>query len=344
MEVEVSSFSFSVYCYCLLIMNNLSSSRAGSTQMMMMDGLLPFSPSHKKIMSSPGDKSKSSSSLLRRISVSGRRTKHQDQAAGKSKTSSTGDLHLSRYNNNLRSRLESSFKDKVDEEEGVEKAAKSMGHFRITPLARAPSNPTDSLKNETWDEAVTTSSVPKAASFQFVKHVRRRSVNFNDNRGPDGPQSLSRPKHKNAHTTTRSTVAKHVHFADKDNEISYKVTKDDIKNSWLDVDVSGALESTVNENHNKTVSFGPTGRSTLSGIDLCKDRKEYVVLIQQHRLVNEILGQRTNLRRSVLEEQARQKRECIVNAEKLGVVSSKHSKWGVEIAKSSWWLHMSNMT
>ena len=68
------------------------------------------------------------------------------------------------------------------------------------------------------------------------------------------------------------------------------------------------------------------------------------MLIQQHRLVNEILGQRTNLRRCVLEEQARQKKledEVVVvdKEEGLCAVASKHSKWGVEIAKSSRWLH-----
>ncbi len=70
------------------------------------------------------------------------------------------------------------------------------------------------------------------------------------------------------------------------------------------------------------------------------------MLIQQHRLVNEILGQRTNLRRCVLEEQARQKKledEVVVvdKEEGLCAVASKHSKWGVEIAKSSRWLHRS---
>lgn len=75
-------------------------------------------------------------------------------------------------------------------------------------------------------------------------------------------------------------------------------------------------------------------------------RSMYIVLIQQHRLVNEILGQRTNLRRCVLEEQARQKKledEVVVvdKEEGLCAVASKHSKWGVEIAKSSRWLHRS---
>jgi hypothetical protein len=59
---------------------------------------------------------------------------------------------------------------------------------------------------------------------------------------------------------------------------------------------------------------------------------------QRSRIINEMLGQRTNLIKSVLEEQARQKREGVVDAEEMYLVASKHSKWAVELAKSSWWL------
>ena len=138
---------------------------------------------------------------------------------------------------------------------------------------------------------------------------------------------------------TRSKVAKHVQFTFKDNEISYEVTKDDIKNSWLDIDVSRAIEATENESHDMIVSFGPTGRFTASDMDACKNGKGYMVRIQKSRLINEMLGQRTNLRQSVLEEQAHQKREGAVDAEEICLVASKHSSWGVELAKSSWWLY-----
>ena len=168
--------------------------------------------------------------------------------------------------------------------------------------------------------------------------------------------------HYNPHTTATRSSKKQVHFTDKDNEIiRYQVTKEDIQNSWLNIDVSSALEMARNENQDKIVSFGPTATSTTgqhsttttasSGgnviVDMCKNGKEYVVLIQQHRLVKEILGQRTNLRRYVLEEQARQKKldeEVVVGGDKeegLCAVACKHSKWGVEIAKSSRWLHRS---
>lgn len=283
-----------------------------------MGGLLLLS---SQIMPISGEKSKSksSSSCSLRRRNSGRRAKHQ--AAGKAL--STGDLHPSRY---LRSKSRSSFKEQ-----------------------------TGSL-NETWDDAYTTSSVSEraASSCELVTHARHRSVNFKDNKSSDCSEILHRPKDRNvppkpspssgASDTTTSTrskakAGKHVHvpFACS-NEISYEVTSDDIKNSWLDIDVSSSIESTMDENQDMTVSFGPTGRFTMLDMDLCKNGKSYMVLIQQNRLVNEMLGQRTNHRRSVLAEQARQKREGAVDTEKLHAVASNHSKWGVELVSSSWWL------
>ena len=311
-----------------------------------MDGHLPFSPgvAHQKI--SPELKLSSTPSVLRKNS-SGRRAKHHPTAG---RTSSTGDLRQSRYN---RSRIRTCLKE--GEEDGFGRAARSTGNFCI-PLTRAPSNPTcSSLRNETWDEAVTTSSGPKrAASFQPLEHAQRRGVNLNENRSSDCTQSLSRHKDKNVqlkpalvlHPAARSNAKaiKHVHFADREHVIRYEVTKDDIKNSWLDVDVSSALESTIDRNQDMTVSFGPAGRFTLLDMDLCKNGKDYMVLMQQKRLVNEMLGQRTNHRRAVLAEQARQKFEGVVDLEKLRAVASSHSKWGVEITKSSWWLHMTKMS
>ena len=287
-------------------------------------------------MASSGDKS--ASNLLRRNS--GRRTKHQ--ATGKTK--STGDLRLPRYN--LRSKLRSSFQD---EDGNAIKAIKSTGRVGTPLFARTSSNPTGSFENETWDEAVTTSSVPKrAASYNLFKHAQSRSVHMNDIRirTSDCSQSLPTRTDKKeplkpslvSDTATRSKVVKHVQFTYTNNDITYEVTEDDIKNSWLDIDVSRSIESTKNDFHDMVVSFGPTGRFTPSDVDLCNNGKEYMVRIQQRRLINEMLGQRANLRRSVLEEQARQKRESVVNAEELLEVASKHSKWGVEIAKSSWWL------
>jgi hypothetical protein len=297
-------------------------------------GLLPISSGHQ--MASSRDKS----NLLRRNP--GRRAKHQ--TAGK--TSSAGDLSLLRYN--LRSRSKSSLQEEDDDVKKTKASYPwSMGNLCRTAFARASSNPTGSPKNETWDEVVTTFSAPKrAASHKLVKHVQSRSVHINGNPKSGCSQSLPRPTEKKAplkpslvsDTTTRSKVVKHVHFTHADNEIMYEVAIDDIKNSWLDIDVSSSIESTDDENHDMIVSFGPTGRFTLSDMDLCKNGKEYMVRIQKRRLINEMLGQRTNLRQSVLEEQARQKRNGVVDAEELHAVASEQSKWGVEIAKSNWWL------
>ena len=280
----------------------------------MMGGLLLLSS--QKIMPIPGEKSKSSSSSSLRRRNSWRRAKHQAAC----KALSTGDL-----------RRPSPYKSKS----------------RLIFKEQAGS------LNETWDDAYTTSSVSEraASSCNLVTHARHRSVNFKDIKSSDCSEILHRPKDRNvpqkqspssgaSDTTTRSKAkaGKHVHFSFAcSSEISYEVTSDDIKNSWLDIDVSSSIESAMDENQDM-ISFGPTGRFTMLDMDLCKNGKSYMVLIQQNRLVNEMLGQRTNHRRSVLEEQARQKREGVVDAEKLHAIASNHSKWGVELVRSSWWL------
>ena len=192
--------------------------------------------------------------------------------------------------------------------------------------------------------------------FQAVEELN--NIKYSQAAGMTSSSTSDLPSCYNPNTTTTTkskakvVSKKRVHFSNRDNEIiHYQVTKDDIQNSWLNIDVSSALEMARNENQDKIISFGPTiatpSSSDIVIDDLCKNGKEYVVLIQQHRLVNEILGQRTNLRRCVLEEQARQKKledEVVVIVDKeegLCAVASKHSKWGVEIAKSSRWLHRS---
>jgi hypothetical protein len=149
----------------------------------------------------------------------------------------------------------------------------TTGNFRTALYARVSPPPTASLRNETWDEVVTTSSVPKrAASYKLAKYVQNvcGQIRISNDSGSDRLQSLPMPR-KTAlksslfsDVTPRSKVAKHVQFTFKDYEISYEVTKDDIKNSWLDIDVSRAIEATENKSHDMIVSFGPTGRFTAS--------------------------------------------------------------------------------
>jgi len=215
----------------------------------------------------------------------------------------------------------------------------AIGNVFTSLYARASSLPTASLKNETWnDVVVANSSVPintfackLAKKIQSVSHISDNCLSMSSETAIK-PSIIS-------DSTPRSKIAKHVHFTSKDNEIIYEVTKDDIKNSWLDIDVSRALDATKNESDDTIVIFG-SGRLTASNnIDAaCKNGKGYMVRIQRSRLINEMLGQRTNLIKSVLEEQARQKREGVVDAEEMYLVASKHSKWAVELAKSSWWL------
>ena len=289
---------------------------------------------------------------------SGRRAKHQ-APAGQSpamhgpsgRTSSAGDLRLIRSNRRSRSSMQEGEEEAEEETRAIcPRITRSNGNFRTALYAQAlQSQPTASLKNETWDDVATTSSARNRA----VKHVQSRSGHISDENGSDRSQFLLRPLPTPRQiplkpslvsfstTKSRSKVATHVHFTFTDNEIchSYEVTKNDISNSWLDIDVSSAIEAIESESRNTIVSFGPTGRFTASDTDVCKNGKGYMVLIQQPRLIAEMLGQRTNLRHSVLEEQARQKREGVVDIEEMYVVASKQSKWGVELAKSSWWLH-----
>eukprot|EP00984_Skeletonema_dohrnii_P032010 scaffold25363_cov93-Skeletonema_dohrnii-CCMP3373.AAC.1 len=166
--------------------------------------LLPISSGHQ--MAPSRDKS----NLLRRNS--GRRAKHQ--TAGK--TPSAGDVSLPRYN--LRCRSKSSIQelnDVVDKAKaGSSWISQSMGNISCrTAFARASSNPTGSLKNETWDEVVTTfSNAKRAASHKLVKHVQSRSVHINENSKSGCSQSLPRPTDKKvplkpslvSDTTTRS--------------------------------------------------------------------------------------------------------------------------------------------
>ena len=219
-------------------------------------------------------------------------------------------------------------------------------------LRQASLQSVTSLQNENWDEDVRASSASTpmiAASYKLSKNEQSIIMcNINDDDDVDvdvcsnSSNSLQLPLKPSlkSDATPRSNVAKHVYFSFTDKEIRYEVTNDDIKNSWLDIDVSKAVEAIGNESHDVIVSFGPTarGRFTSSDVDTCKNTKVCMVRIQRHRLINEMLGQRKILRESVFEEQARQKRKGIVDAEEMRVVASKESKWGVELARSSWWL------
>jgi len=243
-------------------------------------------------------------------------------------------------------RLFRSIREEEDEDEEAARSVSPMiasftGESCKAPYARASSQPAASHRNETWDDDVTTtttSSAPIAAPHEPSNCVKSIISHISDDSCSTRKQSLPLKPSLNSDASSKCRVAKHVHFTFTDKEMSYEVTSDDIENSWLDIDVSRAIEALENGSHDAIVSFGPTGRFTSSDLDVCKNGKEYMVRIQKRRLINEMLGQRTNLRQSVFEEQARQKRNGVVDAEELHAVASEQSKWGVEIAKSSWWL------
>ncbi len=283
---------------------------------------------------------------------SDRRTKHRTPAITTTQGPSTmrsGDRPLRRSKRGSRSEGELS-RAARSVSSRLPKATSFTGKFCSAlsshRLKRVSSQSSASLQNENWDEDLSASSVsaPLPASYKLSKI--EQSVMFDSNYGV-GPCSNSstsvhlplKPSLK-SDATPRSKVAnKHVHFTSIDKEMRYEVSKDDIKNSWLDIDLSRAVEALGNERRDVIVSFGPTGRFTSSDVDIsCKNMKVCMVRIQRRRLINEMLGQRKILRRSVFEEQARQKRTGIVDAEEMRLVAAKQSKWGVELANSSWWL------
>ena len=125
----------------------------------------------------------------------------------------------------------------------ITRSRSTAGNFCRSLYARAASSQsTASLKNETWDEVATTSSVPNraAASYKLAKHIQSVTGGISDDSGSDRRrQSLPIPSETTAlnkpslisDDTPRSKVAKHVHFTFKDNEeISYEVSNDDIPN------------------------------------------------------------------------------------------------------------------
>ena len=273
------------------------------------------------------------------------RTKHRAPSSteqGPTTMRSTGDLRLLRRSKR-RSRPEGELARSASR---LPTATSFTGKLctALSPhrLRRATSQTTASSQNENWDEDLRTSSA--SASSNKPSKIEQ-SVMFDRKYGVGACSSSSnsvhlplKPSLKSDATPRLKVANKHVHFTSIDKEIRYEVTKDDIKNSWLDEDLSKAVEAVGNERHDMIVSFCPTGRFTSSDVDTSKNMKVCMVRIQRRGLINEMLGQRKNLRRSVLVEQARQKRTGIFDAEEMRVVASKQSKWGVELAKSIWWL------
>ena len=217
-----------------------------------------------------------------------------------------------------------------------------------TPYARASSYPSTPLKaNATWDEFATTSAFHNSGvSSNPAKYSLSSSAHVSDSDSSDSSNSSSRLD-KTMMTsspdgaTVKSKVVRRVQFSCKDNvRNDYEVTEDDIKNSWLDIDVSRHIEAINNENRDVVLSFGPARYFTSTqNMDAYRDGKAYMATITQQRLMNEMLRQRTKRIQSVLEEQVRQRSESVSDPEALCAVASGMSKWGVELARSSWWLN-----
>ena len=224
-----------------------------------------------------------------------------------------------------------------------DRAARSTGDLNIKVAKEAYLHSTKAcLKNETWDEITSSYPITNAPpTFEFGNKTQSQQVSdqSSENSGSSDRSRIKAPLKPSlvSDTTPRSMVSKHVNFPDMEAEIrKYASPDDDIKNTWLDIDVSGAILSA--RNHGMTVCLGSS--TTKAAEDLmCKDGKGYMVRIQKARLAKEMLGQRAMLRKAVFEEQARQKQEGILDIDAMEAVASAQSKWGVEVAKSSWFLH-----
>lgn len=226
------------------------------------------------------------------------------------------------------------------------KAARSTGDLNIK-VAKEEAylhSTTACLKNETWDEITSSYPITNATpTFEFgnkTQIIQQVSDQSSENSGSSDRSRIKAPLKPSlvSDTTPRSMVSKHVNFSDMEAEITtYAKSNDDIKDTWLDIDVSGAILSA--RNHGMTVCFGSSITKAAAEDLMCKDGKGYMVRIQTARLVKEMLGQRAMLRNAVFEEQARQKQEGILDIDAMEVVASAQSKWGVEVAKSSWFLH-----
>lgn len=196
------------------------------------------------------------------------------------------------------------------------------------------------LKNETWDEITSSypiTNAPPTFEFGNKTQIQQVSDQSSENSGSSDRSRIKAPLKPSlvSDITPRSMVSKHVNFSTM--VLTYSSPNDGIKNTWLDIDVSGAILSA--RNHGMTVCFGSSTTKAAAEDLMCKDGKGYMVRIQKDRLVKEMLGQRARLRKAVFEEQVRQKQEGILDIDAMEAVASAQSKWGVEVAKSSWFLH-----
>ena len=206
---------------------------------------------------------------------------------------------------------------------------KTISDFRNTISARASKITTTTLTNETWLEVVSSQNMHGHGK------LAKKSPNLPLCDGETEPLMVT--------PTTPKIMAGsiHVSFSLKNKEIKYEVNKDDIANSWLDMDVSSALEASQNQarKYGMSLCFGPDGTSTAPDASIVKSGKTFMVRIQKPTLINEMHGQRVKQRQAVIEEQASQRRNGKFDIEEICSVSTRNSNWGVELAKSSWWLH-----
>ena len=143
-----------------------------------------------------------------------------------------------------------------------------------------------------------------------------------------------------------------VRFSTMEDIITYEVTPEDIKKSWNVLNVPQTLKNIEMISRHRGISVIYSDSAYTVG-------KTCMVHIEPVPLINEVLVARERHRTAVFREQARLKKEdkellessssCCATQnngddddddveEQLAQVAARYSRWGVELALSSWWL------
>jgi hypothetical protein len=128
------------------------------------------------------------------------------------------------------------------------------------------------------------------------------------------------------------TQPQNVRFSISDDIIEYDITPEDVKNSWLTLDIPRTLHNIEMISLHRGIAVSYSEAAHIPG-------KTCMVHIEPSPLINEITEMCRRHRDSVLAEQREQRRDGgRVDAEKLASVAAKYSRWGVNLALSNWWL------
>jgi len=144
-------------------------------------------------------------------------------------------------------------------------------------------------------------------------------------------KTLVPPEPQVAVEPIKMDTTKNLRFSTMEDEIKYEITPDDIKNSWNVLNVPTTLQNIKMISQHRGIAVSYSDSAYIPG-------KTCMVHIEPSPLIGEILRMSDRHRQAVFAEQGRQRMEGDPDVEKLGEVARMHSKWGVELTLSSWWL------